>query len=225
MNELREIISESFYTHPLMLSSALLACILGIIHRKKFQELQLIIFYPIASLIQGFIAYSSWASMENEENLKADVISESLFILLEFLIVYDFFKKIIILNNLKKYIQIIFAFYIIYLLLMWLFTNSFYEHPIKVYLLESLCILFFCFIYLIQIFKLPPRLNLINDPPFWITIGCLFYFSCTIPLFFAQSTLKVFPQHGSLYSINFLAYTILFLFISKAFLCNPVPTK
>lgn len=225
MDELRKIISISFYTQLLMILSAILALTIAIVHRKKFRELDYIIFYPVASLIQGAIAYYCFVNGLSRDRWSLDTVSTSLFVLIEFLIIYKFFYKIIILEFLKRYIKIILFIYLLYLILIWAFTNSFYKHPIKVFLLESLCILFFCFIYLYQIFRLPPKQYLLNNPPFWITIGCLFYFSCTIPLFFLDSILYAFPQYYKFYSINYLAYTILFIFISKAFLCKPVPAK
>jgi hypothetical protein len=225
MEQFKEIISLSFFTQPLMLLSALIACICGVIYRKKFQELKFMVFYPITSLIQGVITYYSWIFEWNVKHWRVDLISESLFILVEFLIIFGFFEKVIILERLKLYVRVLFLLHIMYLLSMWIFTDAFYKHPYKIYLIDSLCILCFCFIYLYQLFKLPPELNLLNSPPFWITIGCLFYFSCTLPLFFADSILTALPQYHTLYSINFLAYTILFLFISKAFLCNLAPTR
>ena len=225
MNEIKEIIIESFYTQPLMILSAVLAIILGIIHRKKFQMSWLLILYPGASLLQSFIAYYSFTT---DSLIEIDTISANLFILIEFLILYNFFNSVIIINSLKKYIRLIFPILLVYISIMWIFTNTFREHPIRLFLLESLCILSFCFIYLFQLFKLPPKVNLLNDAAFWITIGCLFYFSCTIPLFLIDSVLSSFPRYHnyySFYSINYLAYSILFLFISKAFLCNPDKTK
>lgn len=203
--------------------SALITLVLGIVHRKKFNELQIMVIYPLASLIQTGI-FHFWLLAANE-SWRVGRISISLFILIEFIIFLRFFDGIIILEKFKKYTKIIATIFILYVILTWLFTNAFYKHPSRLYLPQSLCILFFCFLYFLQIFRLSPELHLLNSPSFWITIGCLFYFSCTIPLFFAYEVLDISPSYYRLSSINYLAYTILFLFISKAFLCNPVPTK
>lgn len=219
------VISSSFYTHPIMLLSALVAIVIGIGKKNKLPELKLIILYPIASIIQGGIAYYSWTIELESTRWTADYISESLFILLEFLILSHFFRKVIFIKKLRTLIISISIIYMTYLTCMWIFTSTFYSSPYKIYLFESLCILLFCFIYLFQLFKLPPKLNLLSIPSFWITVGCLFYFSCTIPLFFADSILNYFVHHDNLYSINFLAYTIFFIIISKAFLCSKVQIK
>ena len=152
MDELRKIISDSYFTHPIMLLSALLLLFLGLYTEDKFHEVNLIVLYPLASLIQGCLAYYSFMPNWNTMKWHTDFISESLFILIEFIIIYKFFQKVIVLKNLKIYIRIIFIIYIIYLLSMWVFTDAFYKYPFKVFLLESLCILFFCFLYLFQLF-------------------------------------------------------------------------
>src|SRR5215204_1550762 len=224
MELLKETIYSSFFTQPLMLLSAFVACVLGFVHRKKFPELKFMALYPMASLFQGLFTYYSWIS-ENSTLSRADIISESLFIFFEFIIIFSFFDKVIILKKFKLYIRIIFVLHIVFILLMWTFTEAFHKHVYKTYLADSLCILSFCFLYFFQLFKLPPESNLLNSPSFWVTLGCLFYFSCTIPLFFADSILIALPHYYTLYSINFLAYTVLFLSISKAFLCNPVLRK
>lgn len=208
-----------------MVLSALAALIIGIVHRKKLQDLKFMVLYPMVSLVQGLLTYYSWIHEKDKELWGTDTVSDSLFILFEFLIIYQFFKKAIVIERLKLFIKIIFLFNVTYLLLMWVLTDTFYKNPSKIYLIDSLCILSFCFIYFFQLFRLPPKLNLLNNTQFWITIGLLFYFSCTIPLFFADNILIVFPGYYKLYSINFLAYTILFLFISKAFLCTPTTMK
>ena len=224
MEELKKILSDSFYTHVLMVISASLALILGLINRRKFKELTLMIFYPIASIVQCFVAFYSWITDHDRGLLEADIISESIFILIESFLLYNFFRQVIILKSLKKVVNLIFGIYFSILIYIWISTTSFFAYSSKVYLFESFCILSFCFIYFYQLFRLPPKLDLLNVPSFWITIGCLFYFSCTVPLFFMDSVLDWFPQYHNLYSINFLAYTILFILISKAFLCNPTQT-
>ena len=222
MERLKEIIYSSFFTQLLMLLSALVACILSVVHRRKFPELKFIGLYPMASLVQGIVTYYTWIFKENR---RVDLMSESLFIAFEFMILYFFFQKIIIISRFKLFIRMIFFSHITYIILMWTFADAFHLYTQKIYLVDSLCVLSFCFIYLFQLFRLPPELDLLNNPPFWITIGCLFYFSCTIPLFFAESILRSLPQYYTIYSINFLAYTFLFAFISKAFLCTPTAKK
>lgn len=202
--------------------SAFIALIVGIINQKKYIELRVMIFYPFASLVQsGIFYYWIWA---DDESWMGGHISISIFIIIEFFIFFKFFDSVII-KSFKKYIRVIAIIFFAYLFYMWIFTDTFYDKPFNVYLFQALSILCFCFMYLFQIFKLPPTLNLLNSPPFWITIGCLFYFSCTAPLFFAYSILIFLPYFYSYFAINYLSYSILFLLIAKSFLCTPIQIK
>jgi hypothetical protein len=219
MDELKTIITESFFTQPLMLICAIVAFIFSIIYRNKFQELRFIFFYPISSVIQSLFLYYS-VLFDASMQLHLENLTASLFVVVEFVILYNFFFNVILLKNLRRLMKIIFLIFMLYTIIMWTYTNSFYN-PNKTYLTQSLCILCFCFLYFFQLFKLPPKLDLINNPFFWITIGCLFYFSCTVPLFFIDNILVQLPNYYTFYSINYFAYSILFLLIAKSFLCNP----
>lgn len=225
MEEIKRTISQSFYTQPLMIASALLAFIYALVHRKKFEELQLVFSYPLASLIQMFMYYYVIRPQSDKQLHHLESTSRSAFIVLEFLIFSNFFYKVMATRNLKRSIQLIFVAFCLYIIYVLTFTNSFYHSPNKIYLPEALCILSFCFLYFYQLFKLPPKPYLLNHPSFWFTTGCLFYFSCTIPLFFVESIFSEIPDIDNLYAINYLAYTTLFLFIIKAFSCSPIHMK
>lgn len=205
-----------------MLVCALVATIIGFIHRTKFRELRFMCIYSIASIAQLLSMY--YDLLNNSDIIHLELITGNLFIIVEFIILFNFFDNAIILKNLKRILKILFFIFFIYVAVLWSLTNSFYKYPIRLYIPQSFCILSFCFIYFFQLFKLPPKSNLLTTPAFWITIGCFFYFSCTIPLFFVRMLIEL-ADYNNLYSINYLAYSILFLLITKSFLCHPVQTK
>ena len=221
MEEVAEILRESYYTSLLMNVSALLAVILAFFNRKKFPELNFMWIYPFASISQiiFFLTVVSFDWAESFEN-KIICVSINIFILIETAIIYHFFVKIIVIQELKSIIKIIRVLFYAYLLYVWTFTGALFYESEKIFLAESLCVLFPCFFYFIQLFKMPPTVNLSNEPFFWITMGLLFYFSCTIPLFFIDSVLKFGSFYYNMYSINFVAHAIVFLFIARAFLCK-----
>ena len=126
-----------------MLASALVACILGLRHGNKFKDLKFIVFYPTASLIQGAVAYYAWIFHWDLQDFQADYISESVFVLIETSIIYIFFKKTIVIVPLKLFVHVIFLSFMIYLILMWIFTDAFYYEPNKVYLFQTFCTLTF----------------------------------------------------------------------------------
>jgi hypothetical protein len=63
--------------------------------------------------------------------------------------------------------------------------------------------------------------------PFWISLAVIFYFSCTIPLFLLNDF--VYNKKGikdlTIYSINNISYSIMFLLIAKAYLCPAKNTQ
>jgi hypothetical protein len=77
------------------------------------------------------------------------------------------------------------------------------------------------FFYFFQLFKLSPTLNLFDQPTFWINIGILFAFSCTLPLtileYFNQ---KFVYSNFYFYYINFISYSALYVAIIRAYCCQ-----
>jgi len=203
------------FNEAVMIAAALISFILSLIHRKKFKSLRYIGLYPLASLLQILIFH-------NFSSLKIINSTVSIFLSLEFAIIYHFFFQIILSEKLKKGLRILCLGFLIYLLYMWIFTNSFFERPEKIYVVQSLFILIPCFFYFAQLFTIPPTIRLIESPIFWITTGCLFFFSCTAPVFYVYTILNLLGEFDILYWIILIAYSIFFICIAKAFLCKPI---
>ena len=221
MTDLVTLLKASFYTELLMVISAFLAFLIGIVHRKKFKELRFMPLYALSSIIQiSSLYYAIFWNPDVEFYLES--VTGNIFILIESVVLYNFFSKIIIIRSLKTVVNILFTAFGVYVILLWSFTSSFYNYPARLYLPQAFCILTFCFLYFFQLFRLPPTLLLLTNPTFWVATGCLFFFSCTIPLFFAE---VMFPLPTRIFAINYFAYSILFLLIAKSFLCRPAQVK
>lgn len=212
---------ESFYTQAFMILVAVLGIIVSVTYRGKFAALKFMPVYFSASVVQTLCIYYSTVS---DEGKKLERVFASLFILIEFLVLYSFFHKVIVMKNLRQIQTFIFLFFGLYVVFACIFTNALFLNPDKLYLPQSVAILVFCLLYFLQIFSLPPKYVLPSDPAFWVATGCLFYFACTIPLFFVE-VFDLIPYYHSIYSINYLSYSVFFVLITKAFLCNPVPLK
>lgn len=222
MNGIKAVISETFYTQPLTLLCAVIAFVIGLIHRNRFRELKFMFVYSLSSILQILSLYYD-VYFQLGHNIS--IMTVNLFIIVESSVFFVFFRNIIKSRSVRMFIDFIFLMFATYVVLVWSSTKAFYKDPTRIYLPESLCILSFCFLYFFELFKLPAKPNLLQNPSFWITIGCLFYFSCTIPLFFLDTILDFFPNYNSFYSINYLAYSVLFLLIAKSYLCNPLLAK
>lgn len=218
---MQEIISHSglcYHTDFLMVLCAVMCLMISSINSYKFRFLKFFFVYPLASILQSICLY-----MSVYYNLSDDVVqaSISIFVLVEFLLIYKVMFKVISIPIFRKMLQAIYFCFLAYLICMWAVTDIFLNTPAKVFLVQSLCMLIPIFFYFLQLFKLPPDFNLTNKPEFWIALGCLFYFSSTIPLFLVKSLIST-SNHYLLNSINFIGYSILYSCISRAFLCKKV---
>ena len=221
MRNLTTILEASFYTEPLMIICALFAFFIGLIHRNRFKELRFMPLYALSSIVQiSSLYYAIFYNPKMDFDLER--MTSNIFILVESAVLYNFFSKVIVIKSLKTIVNILFLAFLAYVMLLWSLSSSFYHHPARLYLPEALCILGFCLLYFFQLFRLPPKLLLLSSPTFWVTTGCLFYFSCTIPLFFVE---LMFPLPTKIFAINYFAYSIFFLLIAKSFLCQPAQAK
>lgn len=128
------------------------------------------------------------------------------------------FKDIV---KLKQFLLLILCLYILF------FTVITCEH-ISLYLFTflriapSLIILIGCSFYFYNLLKDPYSNGVIKSPYFWIVIGALLHFITNIPTsFLSQSIGELYPRlfFISLFIIRFF-YTVLYLCITKAFLCS-----
>lgn len=95
----------------------------------------------------------------------------------------------------------------------------------ETYFAEALYILLPCFSYFIQLFKTPPILELTNEPSFWVTSGLTLFFLLSLPMFYIS---KHFETENLFVISNasiYIGYTIVFLFILRAYICKRKVTK
>jgi hypothetical protein len=78
-----------------------------------------------------------------------------------------------------------------------------------------------CIYYYLELFRAPKFVNLLREPPFWITAGLLFFFCCT---FFFFSLINIlFKDSKVLHNANLILRVVLFLFyllLTVGFLCR-----
>ena len=207
-----------YYTDLLMFICTWICLITGIKNNWKFRQLRILPLYPMASIIQVVLLYVVIFYGLSDQVIEASI---SLFILIEFLVIYHLMFQIIVVPKFQKILYLMFYSFILFLLYMWIFSDAFFQRTNKLFLAQTLCMLVPTFLYYVQLFILTPRLQLKNNPEFWIVTGYLFYFSCTIPLFLIGSLFSI-NKYYFLYSVNFIAYSILYLLITRAFLCKKV---
>jgi hypothetical protein len=201
--------------------SALAVCI-GYLNRRKFEALRFFFNYPLASLLQVTIAVFLPFFIKGKMYTQINGAAANIFMITEFIMIYSFFKQVFQSKSVQFIIRIITIIYFLDILIEWLVLQHFYTFPENLFTLQAVCILVPGFYYFFKIFKDHTRPNPIKDYSFWISLSIIFYFSCTLPLFLLKDfayNKKGAITEANLYTINFICYGIMFLLITKAYLC------
>lgn len=209
--------------------STCVAIVTGFKNRKGKSELRLLFLYPLISFLQVIIA-GSISLFKFEELLEFTIIRFSIiaFIVGEFLLIYDFFAHVVNHPIVKRILIAIFKSYLFVCLFYAIVADRSQLHPSNLYIMQAFTMLLAAVLYFIDLFHRPSFPFLLRDPSFWVAIGVLFYFSCTLPLYLFPKF--VFSSDGTtaekgFYAINYFSYGILFLLITKAYRCKKTETQ
>ena len=219
MEEIGRLIKESYFSLVFMLLAQSAAAVIAVKRRNASNELRNFHYYPIAGCLQAIISLLGILVL-GDDTLIVTRYSISLFVVIEFLAIYLLEFRIIVLPRERLLLKVLFGGFILYVICMWVFTDAFYRYY-QIFFIQSLILLVPAILYFLQIFRLPSDEDLRNQPGFWVNIGILFLFSSSIPLFLLEIDSRYFINHNRyLYSINYIAYGIFYLFICKAYICR-----
>ena len=90
------------------------------------------------------------------------------------------------------------------------------------YSVSNFGLIIFCILYYYQLFNSLPNMNLKKEPSFWIVTGIFFTMSVHIPIQAAVGFLRYNISYNNyilLYGIIAFCYSIMHLFLIKAFIC------
>src|SRR3982751_3655518 len=138
MQEMKRMIIESYFSLVFLLIVQLVTAIVGYANRRKFPELKYFHFYPLAALLQTVFSLASIALVDNYKH-KVMQPSVSLFMAIEFLLIYLFAFQTVLVKRERKLLKFLFFSFIIYLLLMLSF-GTFHQYY-KVYFVQSVILL------------------------------------------------------------------------------------
>lgn len=231
MNKLIDSLKEIYFTSFIFLLISIIGFTVAIINRKKHTQLKYFPYYFLAHILAN-ISFSVHDAYFSESTLHLTLLNFNTYIdysltLLEFTIfIFLFEKNILQKSQVLKAIKLLFLALSIFFLILDLIRYRFLSQSTLhiVFTLQASFLIIACIIYYLQIFKLPPNINLREDPFFWIATGLLFFMICTLPLslvinYVRNSSLLLY---GQLFSIFYIFYCLLFLMIINAFLCKPV---
>lgn len=217
--------NSSFYDITILFTviCSFIALWVGFKRRKRFAPLKIFYLYPLASFLQNAIAaLMNHLRSDIENGLKIISASVNIFLLIELLLIYNFYRHVFTSGKIIKVMSVITGGYLIYVFTQWLYLKLFFSFPVYIFfIVQAACILTPGFFYFFERFKNPVFHGLFKEMPFWISLAVIFYFSCTIPLFLLNDF--VYSNKGikelGIYSINNICYGIMFLLITKAYLC------
>ena len=220
MKPILDLFAESYYTLPVLIVCQIVAAIVGYYRKNNFRELKNFHLYPIASLCQTICALIAVSCLDGKMEVRLMETSTFIFVLFEVLLLYTLFFNVIKTKNFKLVLKIsLFAFFV-YTISVYVFTGEFYWNIMKVIMGETCIILVSVCLYFIELFRLPPTFSIIGQPAFWIITGILFAFGCTLPVITLSFFALGMVSDSYLYSINFIGYSTLFLFVTRGYLCR-----
>ena len=212
--------AESYFTMPILMVCQISAAMVCYHHRNKFNELKYFHLYPIASLLQGIFSLLAVSSLDANRAWTFSRVSVVVFVFLEALLLYNFFSNTIKIKSFKIILKVLFIAFLLYSIAVFALTKTFLNSGMIITGETTIVILSVC-LYFVQLFRIPASQDILGKPAFWINIGILFVFSCTFPAialsFFGQGFIL---SYSYFFFINFMGYSVLFLFIIRGYLCK-----
>lgn len=228
-NKIIDSWQKEYYTELVLLIFELIALITCIFHARKSFIGKLFIFYIATDLTLYLAHYYLYLQDNINYNKQLFYSTSNVYIsLVELLVYYFFFYKVL---NIRKYRPVFLILASIYTILAitYIFTKfNFISNRSTYYsfLLTAIefCLLIPpCILYYRQLFNFIKSDPLTKRPSFWIVTGIFFYSLISIPYFlltvyFSESK---FQYQGILNSLLFnIPFSINFIFITKAVLCK-----
>jgi hypothetical protein len=224
----------SFYTQIIAFVCSIIGFLISIARRKQSPNyLNVFTFYFLSYIILDFIVicspivYSYKILNKFKVLNNISIIIDLLFTVIEFLTFIIFFIKILDKSINKLIVKTINYVFLVSIFV--IYTFEFISLPQlklstlqNLYSFQAICLLIPCFLYYLEIFKAEPILILTNDPKFWIVTGLSFFMICTFPfsLFTNYFKAKNPLLYNYMYSIFYIFYALLFIMISRSYLCK-----
>jgi hypothetical protein len=210
------------------------ALVIGLTRKNKPASLRFFPFYFTAYVIISFSVFIVAGLPDRYGNL-INLISPLLDLvltLIEFWVFARFFAGILTRprdRNILRLIRVVF-FFLTFLIVsrdIVLHLRLRQETLQVIFTIQAISLLVPCMAYFVSIFTYTPVSTLKDEPHFWVVTGLSFMLICTFPL---SLFLNYIEAHESglyryLFAIFYIFYSLLFLMIIRAYLCNPTSDK
>ena len=225
MKEILENSALFYYSDLILVFTSFVSTIITYIYAKNNHSLKNLFLYPLFSTINSLFNYYILYFLQSisVENLQIGIlISNIFFSLFEFLFLSHF---LILLTKSKRNKKFSVAIQLLYLLIVVLGTqliyiNDFIEY---LYIINSFLLAPISFLCLFDCIINNTDGNLSKTGGFWLTSGVNIYFIGTIPIFLSKQIIfhdSFYISETKIYSINYIAYSILFIFVVITSKCN-----
>lgn len=185
------------------------------------------IVYGICAIIQDALAiWDMVIEVDSEVSYLIMWSSVLLFSVIEFITFYMFFYSVFLNAGIRKKILVVgisYTFLSFSILAYMLIAKKVYGSYIFSYysVTTSFFILFPAFYYFYYLFTLPPTKDLAKERAFWINIGIIFIQGILIPFYLLGGYIAYDTSTWQkMYSINYLAYSVMFVLFSIGMLCK-----
>lgn len=227
MNEFLTRAARQFYTVWILVFVLIIALAIGIKQRRKFESLRFLPLYASWLLFGHIIIVLGYPSRRGSVMYMIGSYVDYFFTLLELAIFSQLYYRTVNIWLFRSIIVVVNIAFLIFFCLMALADYGFpffisEETESKVYTVEGVLLLTQCAVYFVQLFKRIPSLNLKNEPIFWVSVGLLFFLSCTLPYSILENYIdRNYPSYSYMtYSIFYIFYILLFIMIIRAYLCQ-----
>ena len=221
---------ENYYSEFILLIVEITALIIAITYARTYKTGKLFIIYIAFDL--SIFLIDLYIMNNSEISIKFTSLflrtTNTLIALIELLVYYYFFSKVIKSTRLKKVLIIISILYSL-IVCSFLFINFISITARLPYIAKVIGALEFCLLLLVCIFYFIWLLQnvssepLLNRPSFWIMSGIFFYSIFSIPYYLISNYLflnRIANQNILVALFYYLPFSINFIFLSKSFLCK-----
>ncbi len=190
-------------------SFALFCPLIIAIFRRRYltNELKVLFLYLIASIITEILGnvFARVLHIPNHFILNT-------FAVLECILISFIFQEVFINKNLKRVAFILIIIYTLVSIYLFIMPDGFFKFNSIVNTISCLLIIIWVFAYFYQLLQTLQVIKLYTIPLFWISVGCLLYFSGTLFIFLYSDTILFQKEPILYYQLWNIYYVLLFVF-------------
>ena len=217
--------SETYYTEPMVMFISLLSIVIGVKYFQKESSFIAFIIYSIGCF-SLFIATNLLVAFY-QYKASLPLILQTLnivFALGELFVFYSYYLKIIKSKQARIVMKIIFITFLIFVIFSLIKINDknfdlsgMNQFSALISTIQFLLLLLPVFLYFLELFKNEYLKDISQSPSISINCGLFVYILVTLPFLIISESLDK-PVYHLMYALHYLALSILFVIIIKAFL-------